>query len=101
MNEREALRQEDAALREPDNNNVEKGIEMKRQTDKIASLEGRLKSDSIDAESKHMSLLENKREAINNNENKRKDLLDRQQEIIEQKRNEYSQKMLEDSGRFN
>jgi hypothetical protein len=38
LNEREALRQEDAALREPDNNNVEKGIEMKRQTDKIASL---------------------------------------------------------------
>ena len=38
LNECEALKQEDAALREPDNNNVEKGIEMKRQTDKIASL---------------------------------------------------------------
>jgi hypothetical protein len=38
---------------------------------------------------------------MNNNENKRKDLLDRQQEEIETKRNEYSQKMLEDSGRFN
>ena len=99
--EREALRQEDNTLRETDNNNVEKGIEMKRLQDKIASLQGRLKSDEIDAESKHMSLLENKREALNNNENKRKDLLDRQQEVIEQKRNEYSQKMLEDSGRFN
>lgn len=81
--EREALRQEDNTLRETDNNNVEKGIEMKRLQDKIASLQGRLKSDEIDAESKHMSLLENKREAINNNENKRKDLLDRQQEVIE------------------
>lgn len=42
-----------------------------------------------------------KREAINGNENQRKDLLDRQQEAIEQKRNEYSAKMLEDSGRYN
>jgi hypothetical protein len=71
------LKQEDAALREPETNNVEKGIEMKKQTDKISSLEARLESDKIDAESKHLSLLENKREAINNNENKRKDLLDR------------------------
>lgn len=74
---------------------------MKRQTDKIASLQARLESDKQEAESKHLSIIENKREAINNNENKRKDLLDRQQEVIEQKRNEYSQKMLEDSGRFN
>jgi len=95
------LKQEDEQLREPDNNNVEKGIEMKRQTDKISSLQGRLESDKIDAESKYLSLQENKREAMNNNENKRKDLLDRQQEEIETKRNEYSQKMLEDSGRFN
>jgi hypothetical protein len=65
-------------LREPDNNNVEKGIEMKRQTDKIASLQARLESDKEEAKSKHLSILENKREAINNNENKRKDLLDRQ-----------------------
>lgn len=99
--ELEGLQQEDAQLREPDNNNVEKGIEMKRQTDKISSLQGRLESDKIDAESKYLSLQENKREAMNNNENKRKDLLDRQQEEIESKRNEYSQKMLEDSGRFN
>lgn len=99
--ERDSLKQEDAALREPDNNNVEKGIEMKRQTDKIVALEGRVLSDKQDSTSKYQSLLENKREAINNNENKRKDLLDRQQEVIEQKRNEYSQKMLEDSGRFN
>ena len=99
--ELEGLQQEDAQLREPDNNNVEKGIEMKRQTDKISSLQGRLESDKIDAESKYLSLQENKREAMNNNENKRKDLLDRQQEEIETKRNEYSQKMLEDSGRFN
>lgn len=76
-NDRDALKQEDAALREPETNNVEKGIEMKKQTDKISSLEARLESDKIDAESKHLSLLENKREAINNNENKRKDLLDR------------------------
>ena len=48
-----------------------------------------------------MSLEENKKEAENNIENKRKDLLDKQQEEIERKRNEYSQKMLEDSGRFN
>ena len=64
-------------MREPETNNVEKGIEMKKQTDKINSLEARLESDKIDAESKNLSLLENKREAINNNENKRKDLLDR------------------------
>ncbi len=45
INERDSLKQEDAALREPDNNNVEKGIEMKRQTDKIVALEGRVLSD--------------------------------------------------------
>lgn len=101
LNECEALKQEDAALREPDNNNVEKGIEMKKQTDKIAGLQQRLVGDKSEASSKHLSIVANKQEAINNNENKRKDLLDRQQETIEQKRNEYSQKMLEDSGRFN
>lgn len=99
--ELESLRAEDASLKEPDSNNVEKGIETKRQQDKILSLKGRLDSDKLDAESKYLSLLENKRESINNNENKRKDLLDRQQEVIEQKRNEYANKMLEDSGRFN
>ena len=61
----------------------------------------KLESDRIDAESKYLSLLENKREAVNANENKIRDLLDRQQEATEQKRNEYSQKMLEDSGRYN
>lgn len=64
-------------------------------------MKSRLESDKIDAESKYLSLQENKKEAQNNNENKRKDLLDRQQEEIETKRNEYSQRMLEDSGRFN
>ncbi len=76
--ELESLRAEDASLKEPDSNNVEKGIETKRQQDKILSLKGRLDSDKLDAESKYLSLLENKRESINNNENKRKDLLDRQ-----------------------
>jgi len=90
LNEKEAKKQEVSTLKEPDNNNVEKGIEMKRQTDKIASLQAHLESDKLEAESKHLSIIENKREAINNNENKRKDLLDRQQEVIEQKRNEYS-----------
>lgn len=99
--ELDGLQTEDDNLKQPDNNQVEKDIEMKRQTDKISSLLSRLESDKIDAESKYLSLQENKREAINNNENKRKDLLDRQQEVIEQKRNDYSQKMLEDSGRFN
>lgn len=83
INERDQLKQEDAALREPENNNVEKGIETKRQQDKISALEGRVLSDKQDSTSKYQSLLENKREAINNNENKRKDLLDRQQEVIE------------------
>lgn len=93
--------QEDESLKAPDQNQVDKSIEMKRQTDKIQSLMSRLDSDKIDAESKYLSLQENKKEAQNNNENKRKDLLDRQQEEIETKRNEYSQRMLEDSGRFN
>lgn len=75
--ELDTLRQEDDALTQSDNNNVEKGIEMKRQSDKISSLQSRLESDKIDAESKYLSLQENKREALNNNENKRKDLLDR------------------------
>lgn len=51
--ERDSLKQEDAALREPDNNNVEKGIEMKRQTDKIVALEGRVLSDKQDSTSKY------------------------------------------------
>lgn len=64
-------------MREPDTNNVEKSMEMKRQTEKISQLEGRVESDATDSKSKYTSLLENKKEAINNNENKRKDLLDR------------------------
>jgi len=100
--EKEAQTQENNNLVNPsEGQGVETGLEKKRQTDKISSLQSRLESDKIDAESKYLSLQENKKEAENNNENKRKDLLDRQQEIVEQKRNEYSQKMLEDSGRFN
>jgi hypothetical protein len=41
-------------------------------------LEQRLKGDADEANSKLMSLEENKKEAENNIENKRKDLLDKQ-----------------------
>lgn len=78
MSEFEQLKTEDSTLKQPDNNNVEKSIETKRQKDKIASLEQKLESDRIDANSKYLSLLENKKEAQNNNENKTRDLLDRQ-----------------------
>lgn len=95
------LKNEEDALKTPDNNNVEKGIEMKRQTDKIQSLLARLESDKSEAQQKFDSKVGDLKEARNKNEERRKDLLDKNQNEIEQRRNEYSQKMLEDSGRYN
>ena len=99
--EKENLKQDFASLTDSNDHNVEKGIELKRQLDKIAHLEADLQSNKLSAENKFGSLKDNLLEAINNNENKRRELLDMQQEVIEQRRNEYSQKMLEDSARFN
>ena len=45
--ELESLRAEDASLKEPDSNNVEKGIETKRQQDKILSLKETLIKNTI------------------------------------------------------
>lgn len=99
--EKENLKQDYASLTDSNDHNVEKNIELKRQLDKIEHLSKDLESNKQSAENKYGSLKDNKLEAINNNENKRRELLDHQQEIIEQRRNEYSQKMLEDSARFN
>ena len=59
-----------------------------------------MKSNKLQAENKQESLKRQIEEAINSRENERRRLLDRQQEVIEERRNEYSAKMLEDAARF-
>ena len=88
--EKENLKQDYVSLTDSNDHNVEKGIELKKQLDKIDHLTKDLESNKQSAENKYASLKDNKLEAINNNQNKRRELLDHQQEIIEQKRNEYS-----------
>lgn len=77
-NEKENLKQDFASLTDSNDHNVEKGIELKRQLDKIAHLEADLQSNKLSAENKFGSLKDNLLEAINNNENKRRELLDMQ-----------------------
>lgn len=52
-------------------------MESKKLAQKLKTLQERLVSEKNDAQSKYISSQASKREAINNNENKRKDLLDR------------------------
>lgn len=54
----------------------------------------------MQARNKEESLLDNIREAKNNNEIKRKELLDAQSEIFEAKRSESSSRMLTDSTKY-
>ena len=69
--EKENLKQDYASLTDSNDHNVEKGIELKRQLDKIEHLTKDLESNKQSAENKYGSLKDNKIEAINNNENKR------------------------------
>ena len=81
--EKDNLKQEYANLTDSNDHNVEKGIELKRQLDKIEHLTKDLESNKQSAENKYASLKDNKLEAINNNQNKRRELLDHQQEVVE------------------
>jgi hypothetical protein len=54
----------------------------------------------MQAKNKEESLLDNIREAKNNNDIKRKELLDAQSEIFEAKRSESSSRMLQDSTKY-
>ena len=74
--EKENLKQDYASLTDSNDHNVEKGIELKRQLDKIEHLTKDLESNKQSAENKYGSLKDNKIEAISNNENKRRELLD-------------------------
>ena len=100
LNEQEQLSQEYSSLKDSNDNGVEKQLSVKKQLDKIHHLEEDMKSNKLQADNKQESLKRQIEEAINSRENERRRLLDRQQEVIEEKRNEYSAKMLEDAARF-
>ena len=100
LNEQEQLQQEFSSLKDSNDNGVEKQLSVKKQLDKIHHLEEDMKSNKLQADNKQESLKRQIEEAINSRENERRRLLDRQQEVIEEKRNEYSAKMLEDAARF-
>lgn len=74
--EKETLKQDYASLTDSKDHNVEKGIEVKKQEDTINQRQGDLESGKTSFENKYASLKDNKLEAINNNENKRRELLD-------------------------
>jgi hypothetical protein len=75
-------------------------LNVKRQTDQLSRLESDKASNEMQAKNKEESLLDNIREAKNNNEIKRKELLDAQSEIFEAKRSESSSRMLQDSTKY-
>ena len=87
-------------MQDSNDNGVEKQLSVKKQLDKILQLREEMKSNKLNQENKQESLKRQIEEAINSRENERRRLLDRQQEVIEEKRNEYSAKMLEDAARF-
>ena len=59
-----------------------------------------MKSDKLNAQNKQESLKRQIEEAVNSRENERRRLLDSQQNVIEEKRQEYAAKMLDDAQRF-
>ena len=75
-------------------------LNVKSQQSTIAEKRNQLVSQRQQAENKKQSLLRQIEESKNTKEVERRRLLDRQQEKIEQKRNKYSRKMLDDAKDF-
>ena len=100
QNEEQTTKQELASQKNSNEQDVNNKLNVKRQVDDLHRLEGDKESNLQQAKNKEESLNDNIREAKNNNDIKRKELLDAQQEIIEAKRTEYNQRMLEDASRY-
>ena len=75
-------------------------LNVKSQQSTIAEKKNQLISQRQQAENKKQSLLRQIEESKNTKEVERRKLLDRQQEKIEQKRNKYSKRMLDDAKEF-
>ncbi len=75
-------------------------MKVKRLEDTIAKLQEENSNMQVTAKNKYDSLMENKREMENAFEERIKQLAEQHQIELEEKRNEYSQKMLEDAAKF-
>lgn len=75
-------------------------LNVKSQQSTIAEKKNQLVSQSQQAENKKQSLLRQIEESKNTKEVERRKLLDKQQDKIEQKRNKYSRRMLDDAKEF-
>jgi hypothetical protein len=87
-------------IRNNNDSDVSNKLSVKKQLDQLARLEGDKASNEQQAHNKEESLLDNIREANNNNLIKRKELQDTQSEIFEAKRSEQSAKMLADASKY-
>jgi len=87
-------------LRQNHDQDVSNRLQVKKQQDHISRLESDKLSNEQQARSKEESLLDNIREAKNNNAIKKKELKDAQSEIYETKRSEQSAKMLADASKY-
>lgn len=96
--EKEGLENDFNNANQPDS--VEKIMKVKRLEDQIVKLQEELSNSQVQAKNRYDSLNENKREMENAFEEKIKQLAEQFQIELEERRNEYSQKMLEDAAKF-
>lgn len=94
------LQNELSNIRNNNDSDVSNKLSVKKQLDQLARLEGDKASNEQQARNKEESLLDNIREAKNNNLIKRKELQDTQSEIFEGKRSDQSAKMLADASKY-
>ena len=100
LGEKESLLADLEGLKDESENKVSKDLHVKREVDNIYHLREELANNEKQFKEREASLSLNIKETIKNNENKTKELLDRQQQEVEDSRNYYAKKMLEDAARF-
>lgn len=80
--------------------NFEKYQKTRRLDEKITKLQEELSSSTLQHRNRYDSLMENKRDAENIAEEQIRELEEKNQQELDENRNTYSQKMLEDAARF-
>ena len=95
-----SLQQEMTNLQEANEQGVEKKLEIKKQSDDITTLEQDIKSNQLQNKNRIDGKETSLKETILSAATKQRQKLEKQQEMIEQIRNNHSKEMLEDAARF-
>ena len=99
-NQKETLENELQGAKDPSSGGVDNQMGTNKQDEEIASLQELLSNSQLQARNKYEQLMTNKADIEENYEKQIRALTEQQHEELEQKRSEYSTKMLEDASKY-